>query len=610
MKPRARTGWLLCGVLCLGVGSAPAPAESITVPAEWLRAAPGPREAALIEAGSAKHGWPAMGKALRAAALDAYARGNLTNARAWATVARWAAMWGTTEAEEEARWRAAMEAESWPAGWGERRDVGGGERLLAERLPAALRERLLAEVEWSAGYFAQEKALDRRGSVLALLARLHARDAKAFEEFPELAMAVALVHDTSPPSDWPHWQVPPQVLPRRLAPAEEVFDHLVRVSRDGKALWRADKLDVAELRFVVDLTLPAEEREWALSKTRTSLSKLAETYSMISYRTDRIAAGVYVWPGDSYRLEDILREGGICVDQAYFATQAGKARGVPTILFAGAGRDGRHAWFGYLGTSRKWVMDAGRYEEQNYVTGVAHDPQTWTEVSDHELKFLSEGFRRERNARDAQVHADFARWLLEEGRTREAETAARAAVRLERRTLDAWDVLLALRAEPGTAREALAREAASGLSSYPDLQIRYMEIAVASLRARGEEAEADRIGRELARRFAGKRGDLSTKEISGQLARAMTNSSVEEQVRLYRSLMRRFGRGAGAGMWDEVVRPFVVSHAAAGRWKEARDALALARETLDAAYGSQMDTEMRELETRLSAAARAAGEKK
>ncbi len=560
----------------------------------------------MIDEGAGRHGWPAMAAALRAGALDVYARGDLASASGWARAARWAALWGATEEEEEARWRSAMEAEGWPGARGALAAPESGSRPLAERLPAVLRRRLLAGGAGPAGYVEMEAEVDRRSEVLAILARLFARDAKAFEEFGELALAVAVVHDVAPPPDWPHWQVVPEALPRRLAPAEEVFDHVVAVSRDGRGLWKADKLEAAELRFLVDLALPAEERAWALGKIRSPLGKFADTYSMVRYRQDRIAENAYVWTAPSYRLEDILAAGGICVDQAYFASQAGKARGVPTLLFSGAGRDGRHAWFGHLSTGRKWSMDGGRDESQNYVTGVAHDPQTWMEISDHELKFVSEGFRRERNAREARAHAGFAAWLREAGRAREAEAAARAALRLERRVVEAWDELIALRPETGEAREGLAREAASALVAYPELQANYLGVAVESLRARGEEAEADRMGRELARRFAGKRGDLSTREIAARMERA-GDQSVEEQMRLYRGLIRQFGRGAGATMWDEVARPFVARLAAQGRWKEARAALALARESFGSNYGSQIGVEMRALDAEIVERARAAG---
>jgi hypothetical protein len=593
--------FLLLGALAAGVRAAEGGTPGPTIPEAWLRAVPGAQQAAALEVGAARYGWPAMAGALRVGAIDAYGKGNLAMAEAWGTAARWAERWGATEAEEEARWRAAMAAEGLEPGARSGEQGGGGAAILAERLPQGLRERLLADVAWSAEFFALEKPVDQRAEALAILARLAARDTKAFERFGGLVTAIALVHDVAPPTSWPHWQVSQAALPRRLVPAEEVFDYFTGLGE--AALWKADELEAAELRFLVDLALPVEERAWARARVRTPLAKLAETYAMIGYRNDRVEAGAYVWPGARYALEDILREGGICVDQAYFATQAGKARGGPTLLFAGAGCDGRHAWFGYLGPGGRWVMDAGRYEEQNYVTGVAHDPQTWTEISDHELKFLSEGFRRERHAREARTHAMFARWLREAGRGREAEVAARAATRLERRTLEAWDELLALRPEAGEGREAVAREAAAGLTMYPDLQAKYVGVGMESLRARGEVAEADRLGRELARRFASKRGDLSAKEIAGQLERARATEPVEEQFRLYRSLLRQFGRGAGAGMWDEVVRPFVGALAAGGKWKEARAALALARETLGAGYGSLIDEEMRAMDAELARAA-------
>ncbi len=579
-------------------------AEPPVLPAEWLRAPPGEAQAVAIEKGAEWHGWPAMAGALRAGALAAYGRGDWANAEAWAATSGWVEIWASTEADEARRLREAREAAGEPLSAST--PPPAPDRLLAERLGAAQRVLFLSDAAWSAEVFALLEPLDRRGEFLTLLGRLQERAPAMFAEFKALALALAVVHDEAPPSDWPHWQVKPEALPRRLAPAEEVFDHLAGLSRSGKALWRADRLDAAELRFAVDLALPAEERAWALERARRPLLRLAELYSMIEYRHDRIEAGAYVWTAPAYRLEDILSLGGICVDQAYFASQAGKALGAPTLLFSGAGREGRHAWFGYLGAGRKWFMDAGRDEAQNYVTGVAHDPQTWTEISDHELQFLSEGFRRERPAREARAHARFAAWLRADGRTREAEAAARAATRLERRTLAAWDELLALRPEPGEAREAVAREAAAGLTRYPDLQARYLGVAAESLRARGETAEADRLGVELARRFAGRRGDLSVKEIAARLERSMATESVERQERLYRGLLRQFGRGAGADLWDQIVRPYVAAHAKAGRWKEARAALALGRETLGAGYGSQLREEMRELDAALAREERAA----
>lgn len=596
-----------------GIGGGTARAQSI--PPEWLRAVPGDREAAMIEQGAERYGWPAMTRALRTAAYEPYLKGNLETAEAWRHVACWAEAWAETPEAFAARWRAARkieveggrpfatskapEAEAPPPALAE-------PRRMADLFSPELRVWALGDEEFSAGYFGTEQAADFRPEVFAILNRLHARNAKEFAEFSALATAIALVHDTLPPREWPHWQVTSEALPRRLPTPEATLGFFVELEQSGRSLQPLRKLDPSELRFLVDLVAPMDELRWAQTRIKTPLAKLDETYSLINYRMDRIAVGAYVWTGKSYALDEILGEGGICVDQAYFATQAGKARGVPTLLFGGAGRDGRHAWFGYLGTGRKWQMDAGRYEEQKFVTGVAIDPQTWGEITDHELAFLGEGFRRERNAREAAVHAGFARWLADDGRVKEAEQAARAAVRMERREIGGWEVLLALRPAAGAEREAVAREAADGLSSYPELQARFLDEVIASLRTRGEDEEADRLGREMARRFAKKRGDLSVAQIAQQLARASETQAPEEQLRLYRSVLRRFGRGEGTVWWDEVVRPFVARFALAGKFTEARSALDFARETLGGTTGSQLATEMRELDAALAAAERTA----
>ena len=566
MTPRGRFA-LALAALALGSG---APAQ--TVPSEWLRIAPTPRAATEIVRGAEGRGWPAMATALRDAALRTYATGNLEAAAAWRNAARWARAWADTPADLDA------ETRSW----------------------------LLGDAGFSEAYFELENPADDHAAVWRILARLRARDGDNFKTRAALGLAIAIVYDAPPPLSWPHWQVKAEALPRRLPAPEEAWDYFIALDKAGRGLHRLDRLDATELRFLVDLALPDEERRWARERVKTPLARLEETYGAVAYREDRIAAGEYVWPGRRYTLAGILAEGGICVDQAYFAAQAGKARGVPTLLFGGAGRDGRHAWFGFLGVGRKWRLDAGRYEEQRFVTGEAIDPQTWATITDHELAFLSEGFRRMRTAREAAAHGGFARWLFQDGRPAEAETAARAAVRLERRTLDAWDVLLDLRPEAGAARETVAREAAAGLTAYPDLQSRFLALVEASLRTRGETAEAERIGRELTRRMEGKRDDLGVARIAEQLAAAAATSTPAEQVKLYRAWLRDFGRGGGAALWDRVARPLAGSLVRAGNLPEAREVLAATRAALAPAPGSQLDGELRDAAEAIAARASAA----
>jgi hypothetical protein len=287
-----------------------------------------------------------------------------------------------------------------------------------------------------------------------------------------------------------------------------------------------------------------------------------------------------------------LKAGGICVDQAYFATETGKARGVPTLYFTGAGDDGRHAWFGFLDTAQKWKFDVGRYAEQRFVTGHALDPQTWRQISDHELKFLAERFRTLPTFRQSAGHGAFAEDFLATKDFEAAARAARKAVTLERRNLPAWETLLAAEAElPRTPRqiEAVLREAALAFQVYPDVSAGFSNRVSASLRARGETSAADAEERDIARRNRSKRGDLSAQQAREVLLRSMATDPVQAQERTYQSLLVSFGQGAGIGFFDQVVVTFVQHLVRLGNKPAAERALVRARQTLKFEPNSQLD---------------------
>lgn len=578
-------------------------ADQPAISASWLQKAPGMAEAGQIELGARRHGWPAMALALRRAATGLYTRGQIPLAESWYYAARWAEIFGESEAACLERWRDAMRREGLPMGRFAAEHAP--DEPLSARLSRDLQIALLADGTFSAAYFEIERQEDYRPEVLAILDRLRSPDPAVFQAYASLALALAVVYDVSPPPYWPHGQVAQTALPRRLPAPEDAWAFLISTDREGKSLHRMRQLDAAELRFLVDLAAPQEELRWAQANVKFALARLSDTYSSIDYKIVRAMDGVYQWPGADYSLQTIKKEGGICVDQAYFATQTGKARGVPTLLFSGTGQDVRHAWFGYLGVGRRWNLDAGRYEAQKFVTGVAYDPQTWGEISDHELMFMTEGFRRQADYRTSRVHGWFARWLLEDGSASKAAAAARAAAGLERRNLEAWEVLRATIPGPGAAREALLREAAGGLQAYPDLQAGFLRELAGSLRQRGEIALAEQEERGFARKFQAKRLDLSVRQVAEQMVRARETLPVEEQIRLYRNLVRRFGRGAGIGFFDEVARPLIADLVRQERFKEAREVSALAAQNLDAGPGTQLGDELRCLDNELRAAAEA-----
>jgi hypothetical protein len=572
------------------------------IPEVEALAPPGRTRLADLAVAGAQNDWAGVDAAARAAAYTAYSRDRLDAAAGWYHVHRWAALFAESEAHFQLRWIPAVQrAEVAHANMPQR--YSSTDRRLGDALSPELQAWLLENASLSEEFFSLLSPVDYVPQVFALLEEMHRWDSGLFQEYASLALAIAVVYDVPPPPDWPHAQVSAVALPRRWPRASEAFAWWVREDRAGHTYHRLAHLGADELKFVVDAAAPFAELEWARDAVHYPLSELPLAYTMVRYRMDRIQSQSLVWAGRSYLLSDILRDGGICVDQAYFATEAGKARGVPTLLFLGSGLDGRHAWFGYLDGDQKWQLDAGRYAEQRFVTGLAYDPQTWRQLSDHELRFLSERFRALPSYRQSSIHAAFAEEELEEHRPADAAVSARKAVNYERRNLAAWETLLAAQqaqqAGPATT-EATLREAALAFQRYPDLEIGFSNRLVASLRARGEASLADVEEKRLARKYQEDRGDLSIQQAVGILKRSFETQPPAEQIRTYNATVDNFGRGAGIEFFDKIVVVFAEHLVQLGDRDGALRATEYARTALKIEPGTQLDQDMNNLIARLS----------
>lgn len=577
---------------------APLGAQSLAIPEPETASPPTLARLSALHAAAQRDGWNPHGAALRVAAFQAYERDKTMAAEAWLNVHRWAALFGQTEADFIGRWIPAVQAAraahpNLPARYDLR------PRPLAAALSPALQAWLVGNAAFSDEFFATLSPLDFLPRVFEILDELHKADAARFKTYANLALAIALVYDIPPPPDWPHGQVSPQALPRALPPPAAAFAWWIRQEQLGRTYHHLSRLGADELRFVVDAAAPFSELEWIQGAADLPLAQLPRAYSMIKYRKDRVAANQMVWPGASYRLPEILKTGGICPDQAYFATQAGKARGVPTLLISGAGTEGRHAWFGYLGGDRKWQLDAGRYEEQKFVTGYARNPQTWEQFSDHELKFLSEGFRALPSYRQSRTHARFAAEYLAAGNPRAAGLAARKAVNYERRNQEGWETLLAAARQEGRDAktvENLMREAALAFQRYPDIEAQYVNRVAESLRIRGETSAAEAEVRRIASKNKTGRGDLSVQQSRDIVRRAIATQPLAEQIRTYNSVVDNYGRGEGIGFFDQVVVGFAQHLVQLKQKPEALRAIQRARQALRVEQGSQIARECDALE--------------
>lgn len=548
---------------------------------------------AAIHAAAQRDGWAPQTALLRAAAIRGYQGNKLAAAAVWFHVYRWAALFGETEGHFVARWIPALQAAqvvhpNMPTRYPmTARPLGLG-------LTPELQMWLIGNAAFSAEFFSILSPLDSLSEVFRILNELHRQDPVRFKTYASLALALAVVHDVPPPPDWPHGQVSPEALPRTFPTASAAFAWWTREDQLGHTYHKLARLGADELKFVVDAAAPLAELEWVEKIADQPLNQLARAYTIVRYRTDRAANGRPVWPGRTYKLPEILGAGGICVDQAYFATQVGKARGVPTLLIYGAGNDGRHAWFGFLDGNGKWQLDAGRYAEQRFVTGFARDPQTWREFSDHELQFLSERFRQLPSFHQSSIHVEFAADFLAAGDAGAAALAARTAVKFEPRNQPGWEILIAAGEKSGRDAktiENLLREAVLAFQRYPDIEAAYVNRVAASLRARGQIIEADAEVRRIAIKNKGTRGDLSVLQARDGLLRAMATQPLPEQIRTYNSLVDTYGRGAGVGFFDQIVKIFAEHLMQLQQPAEGKRALDRARHTLKVEEHSQLDQE-------------------
>jgi hypothetical protein len=588
---RAASGWFLA--LAVGIH-----AQSLSIPDAEALYAPTPQRLSAIHASAQRDGWAPQSAALRSAAIRAYEREKLAAAQAWLNAYRWSALFGQTEAEFVPRWAQAVQGMK-VAHANMARRYEGRQRPLAASVTPALQAWMFGHAEFSAEFLSLLSPVDFLPRVFEILAELHARDPAQFKTYRSLAIAIAIVYDVPAPPDWPHGQVSSEALPRLFPAPADAFTWWIKQDQRGRTYHRLARLGAAELKFVIDTVVPFNELEWVQGAANLPLNQLARGYTMVRYRTDRLANQQMNWAARTYTLREILATGGICSDQAFFAAQVGKARGVPTLFIHGAGNDGRHAWFGYLDGDQKWQLNAGRYEEQRFVTGHARDSQTWREFSDHDLEFLSARFRELPSFQQSHVHEVFAAEYLALGNAPAAGVAARKAVNFERRNQNAWELLIsAARTEGRDAKtiENLMREAALAFQQHRDIETQYVSRVAESLRARGERSAADaEVSRNATKNKSG-RGDLTVQQGRDIVQRAMATQPLSEQVKAYNSVVDLYGRDAGIGFFDEVVVGFVRHLLQLNQKAEAIKAVDRARRALKIEPKSQLATELERLD--------------
>lgn len=437
-------------------------------------------------------------------------------------------------------------------------------------------------------------------AVFQNLRRLHTHDAENFFQYFNLALALAVVFDQKPPPDWPHHQVHQDSLLKDDQTLEERFDFWVDSHANRKLYIDITRLGADQLKFVVDALVPREELRFAQERLRFARSSFHQAYSSIKYDQNRIKTEQFEWPtSQPYTLAEIQKAGGICVDQAYFAMIAGKARGIPTLYFVGQGAEGGHAWFGFLRSDTQWNMDAGRYENQNFAVGAALDPQTWERITDHELKFLGQRVRRTPAFQAGLADFSMARRFLRANDLERALAATSSALASSPQNPEAWEFKLELleRNEvPFSQIRQHLEDAIKQFNNEPDIRTHYQTLLIAAAKNAGDDKLASELERRMIAQNANRRSDLSVSAASGRMTALLQEGKIDEALRDFRSQVNRLGRTGGGNFFYEVVAPIVSYLISEGNPREAKRVLDQARRSLRPDRGSILDQELGRLE--------------
>lgn len=389
---------------------------------------------------------------------------------------------------------------------------------------------------------------------------LHLAQANAddLHEYAALGVAYSLVFDQHFPGYWPHSQVKKDAVPFGDLDIATRFAFYVQSNRDKKLDADLTQLSFENLKFLVDSEVKLSELEYA-QKSRISYSRFADAFFTINYDMSRVQSGsiAFVWGFPTYNLADIEKNGGICVDQAYYASILGKGRGIPTLYFHGQGTDGGHAWFGYMASSGKWELDCGRYESQNYPKGYALDPQTWQVIDDTVLTNFFKNGEKNPNYQPAQNALAWAKLHTEDtDATRKILDDARSIMP---ELTEAWQMEGAYLEHTNASdddKKTFYESWIKQFSTYAGMKIEGQRLLLKVLKKSGDPA-ADDLQRDIVLQNRSSGFDEGISSAYTAISDKMDAGDWDGARLEYEKTIRDFGEQGGGTLFYGVIAPYV-----------------------------------------------------
>ncbi len=329
----------------------------------------------------------------------------------------------------------------------------------------------------------------------------------------------------------------------RLSPVQ-LFHYFREQDRHRRLLTDIKKMSVERLLMVVDVRLPMSEFNWVTKNLNYDRATWAhKAYNSVSYLMERATKDTD--PYTTYTFEEILEEGGVCRDQAYFAANSAKVMGIPAVIAVGDGDRGYHAWVVTQVSDTEWKQ----VNSYGYTTGVFDNPCSGREH--HESMLLARTKRD--NPEKFNALADglvFSRFMVSIGAFAEARGAARYVVGAFPENTAAWDNLVeVMEAEDGPVvtpeewqqihrsilRQTRKNTELNDLAAYVE-----DEYLMDEGNAGARKAAMERNIRNMRRHVGAARSDLVVEAINRQASILSEKGDVRGLLRLYKKELKGF----------------------------------------------------------------------
>jgi hypothetical protein len=235
---------------------------------------------------------------------------------------------------------------------------------------------------------------DPPDAVLSLLATLRAQQGTKLNDYADLTTAFLVVWD-KPPADLPGGVGPSGAAAAALADPQRVTRLYNYFLNSGNLRFSPRDLPWQLCVYLADVRLSEEDMLWAMQRYGTR-NDIGSIYFEVPYDDDTLYKGTdKKIASHDYTLPNILQYGGICVDQAYYASQIAKIRGIPSCVCTGESGAGNfaHAWTGFLtgnGQNVSWDFDEARYKEDLFWEADIDSPQSQEPMTDAEVGLLAQ----------------------------------------------------------------------------------------------------------------------------------------------------------------------------------------------------------------------------